>query len=126
MQRQVERRPVLHQWQVEQTLDSIRPAQQGDAIANGVQSLFAEQLGQGGTQHLVRLAAHELGNVGTDAADQPVGAGGDQESERLDIAQHMDGFALAVGQIDLEAGRLTHCGLIIMSRKGGRGNNVPS
>ena len=80
--------------------DRVRAAQQGGAVAQVVDRLGREHLGDGAADDLVGGLLDELRQVGAGASDQPVRRQGDEKPDRLDRAEDVDGFTVAVGQID--------------------------
>ena len=108
MQRQVEQRALVPQRDIEQPLHRIGAAQQGDAVADAVDRFFGEQLQQRLADRRAGRDADELIQIDAGAGDEPIGADGQQKTERLDIAQHMNRLALAIGKVDLEGAIVAH------------------
>ena len=88
----------------EHAFDRIGPAQQGQPVADGVDRLFAQMVGGMGAEQVVRRFAEHITDIGRYPLDQPVGGQRDQKPERLDRAQFVDRFPVAIGQIDIEVG----------------------
>src|ERR1700761_5006439 len=92
---------VLDQFAGKQPLDCVGSAQHSDTVAQIVHGFRKQEFSQRIPNEVNRLRTDKSGNVGGRPRDQPVGRHGDQKTYWLNGPQLMDGFAVAVGQIDL-------------------------
>ena len=82
--RQVERLALIDQRSPQQMLDGLFATQQGHAVADVVDGIFAHQIGDWPTQCLLGRNGQEVAEIGRHRADQPIARQAQVEARRLD------------------------------------------
>ena len=94
----------VDQHAAEGALDRVGAAQHRDAVAQAVDRRRRQEVARRPPDHLGRRPPEIVGDVGRDTRHDPVGGQRHQEADRLDRAEDVDGFTVAIGEVDAVEG----------------------
>jgi len=100
MERDIVVPAAFRQLHAEHALHRVRRNEIGHAVAQIMDQRGGNEFSERLADHRLRLRAQQLCDIGRDARNHPVGAQRYQKAHGLDGPEQMDGFAIAVGQID--------------------------
>ncbi len=102
--RDIERAAAHAELATEQPLDRIRRDEIGYPVAQIVNERPGKEVGQRIANQVRGFHAEEGADVERSARDDPVGADCDEEADGLDGAQDVNGFSVAIRQVDRGTG----------------------